>query len=537
MSRSSTGRGLFILFAALAGLALPEAAPAVQGDFNDDGQRDLAIGSPGEDLAAGGNDSDGALSVLYGDPLVGAFTSSQFIHEAVDGVSGAAEAGDQFGGELAQGDFNRDGHGDLAVAVPFEDVPDGADDRDGSVHLFYGAGGGLSTKRDRVLTQATPGLRGDDPEPLDKFGSTLASGDFDGDRYSDLAIGVPDEGTAAGSRVGVVHVLYGGPRGLTTNGDQLWSQDTEGLAGDGAEPQDIFGGALEVGDFNADGRDDLAVSVTLEDVPAGANDNDGGVHVIDGSPDGLTARGDQFLSQATAGVPGDGAQAGDVFGTALTAGDLDGDGREDLVVGVPFESLAIGANNRDGAFNVLYGDNRGVGLTRNQIFTQETAGVPGAETAEAGDRFGFTLESGDFNGDGVADLAATALFEQIVGTGAGQNGAVHVLLGSEGGSPGAAGGIYLHQDVPGVEGQVETDDRFGENLEAGDFTDDRRGDLVVGVPLEDFGLGGDDDDGVVQIFRGSATGIVVDLDALFSQGAPVSSDGIQADDLFGGALP
>ena len=73
---------------------------------------------------------------------MGAFTSSQFIHEAVDGVSGAAEAGDQFGGELAQGDFNRDGHGDLAVAVPFEDVPDGADDRDGSVHLFYGAGGG-----------------------------------------------------------------------------------------------------------------------------------------------------------------------------------------------------------------------------------------------------------------------------------------------------------------------------------------------------------------------------------------------------------
>ena len=536
MCRNSRVPGLFTV-AMLAGLVAPTTSLALNGDFNDDGNRDLAIGSPGEDLVAGGNDSDGAVSVLYGNPLAGAFTSSQFITEAAPGVRGAAEAVDQFGAELAQGDFNRDGHSDLAVAVPLEDVPEGADDRDGSVHLFYGAGGGLSTDGDRVLTQATPGLRGDDPELLDQFGSTLASGDFDGDRYSDLAIGVSDEGTAAGSRVGVVHVLYGGPRGLTTDGDQLWSQEKEGVAGDGAEPQDIFGRTLEVGDFNADGRDDLAVAVTLEDVASGANDNDGGVHVIDGSPDGLTTRGDQFLSQATAGVPGDGAQAGDVFGTALTAGDLDGDDHEDLVVGIPFESLAIGANDRDGAFNVLYGDNRGIGLTRNQFFTQETAGVPGAETAEAGDRFGFTLESGDFNGDRVADLAATALFEQIVGTGAGQNGAVHVLLGSEGGSPGAAGGIYLHQDVPGVEGMVESADRFGETLEAGDFTADARGDLVVGVPQENFALGGDDNDGVVQILRGSATGIVADADVLFSQGAPVSSDGIEAGDLFGDALP
>ena len=225
-----------------------------------------------------------------------------------------------------------------------------------------------------------------------------------------------------------------------------------------------------------------------------------------------------------------------MFGTALTAGDLDGDRHEDLVVGIPFESLAIGDNNRDGAFSVLYGDDRGIGLTRNQFFTQETAGVPGAETAEAGDRFGFTLESGDFNGDRVADLAVTALFEQIVGAGAGENGAVHVMLGSEGGNPGSGGGIYLHQDVPGIDGMVEAEDRFGERLEAGDFSGDARGDLVVGVPREDFGLGGNDTDGVVHIVRGSATGIVAD-DVLFSQGAPVSSDGIEAGDLFGGALP
>ncbi|MGI9021417.1 MAG: FG-GAP repeat protein [Solirubrobacterales bacterium] len=509
-----------------------------RGDFDDDGHRDLAVGSPGEDVATGGDDSDGAISVLYGTPLLSSFRGSQFITQDSPGVKGEAEAIDQFGGELAQGDFDRDGHADLAVAAPREDVPEGANDQDGSVHLLYGATGALSADGDRVLTQATDGLKGGGaPEQADHFGSTLASGDFDGDRYADLAIGVPDEGIAAGSRAGGVHVLYGSPQGLSTARDQFWTQDTEGLAGDGSEAQDLFGQRLVVGDFNDDRRDDLVVAATLEDVAAGAGDDDGAVHVIDGGPDGLTTRGDQFLSQATSGVPGDGAQAGDIFGAALATGDLDGDDREDLVVGVPFEDLAlIGDNDREGTFNVLYGDSRGIGLTRNQWFTQETAGVPGDEIAEAGDRFGFTLETGDFNGDDVADLAVTALFEHVGGTGNGEHGAAHVLLGGVGMSPGASGGIYVNQAITGIEGEIETGDHFGERLAAGDFSGDGRAELVVGVPHEDIGVSGDDD-GALQILRGSATGIVAANDALFTQGAPLTSDGVEAGDLFGDALP
>ena len=216
-------------------LAFSAQAEAVLVDLNGDGFRDLAVGAPGDDVATGGNDSDGALSLLYGTPLTSAFTGSQFITQDSPGIKEGSEAGDQFGAVIASGDFDRDGFGDLAVSAPFEDVPEGANDRDGAVHILYGRAGGIGIARDVVLTQATKGLRGDDPEVLDLFGSQLTSGDFDGDRFDDLAIGVLDEDIGDISRAGVVHVLYGGPKGITTKGDQLWSQAKTGVAGDGPE--------------------------------------------------------------------------------------------------------------------------------------------------------------------------------------------------------------------------------------------------------------------------------------------------------------
>src|SRR5918995_1288864 len=209
-------------------------------------------------------------------------------------------------------------------------------------------------------------------------------------------------------------------------------------------------------DFNNDGAEDLAVGVPFEGV--GSIESAGAVNVLYGSAGGLSGAGSQLFTQDTAGVPG-AAEDFDFFGFALAAGDFDNDGFADLAVGAPFES--VGAIEAAGAVNVLYGSAGGLSGAGSQLFSQDTAGVPG--TAEAFDIFGFALAAGDFDNDGFADLAAGAPGEGV-GTIAGA-GAVNVLYGSAGGLSGAGSQLFS-QDTAGVPGAAEAFDFFGSALAA-----------------------------------------------------------------------
>jgi hypothetical protein len=116
------------------------------------------------------------------------------------------------------------------------------------------------------------------PEDNDWFGDSLTAGDFNGDGYDDLAIGVPNEdypNTVPDS--GGVNVLYGTPSGLDSDGSQFWSQDSPGILGS-AEAFDYFGYSLTAGDFNGDGHDDLAIGVPEESI--GSIPDAGGVNVL-----------------------------------------------------------------------------------------------------------------------------------------------------------------------------------------------------------------------------------------------------------------
>jgi hypothetical protein len=187
--------------------------------------------------------------------------------------------------------------------------------------------------------------------------------DFNGDGAADLAIGTPGESLGAAESAGVVHVLYGSAGGLTATGSQLWSQDSPGVAGR-AEAGDGFGSALAAGDFNGDGRAELAVGVPGEDQGRGV------AQVLGGSAAGLTARGSRLWSQATPGVAGV-AEPGDGFGGQLAAGDLNGDGRADLAIAVASED--VGSAKDAGAVNVLYGSASGLTAAGNQLWTQNRA--------------------------------------------------------------------------------------------------------------------------------------------------------------------
>jgi FG-GAP repeat len=341
------------------------------GDFNHDGFADLAIGAPNE--APGG-----AVNVIYGSPAGLSTTAvpSQFWSQDSPNVQDAAESGDQFGWSLAVGDFNRDGFADLAIGVPSEAI--GTVQYAGAVNVIYGSAAGLSSVHNQFWHQGAGGLT-DAAESYDEFGLSLAVGDFNGDGFADLAIGVPKESIGTIQQAGAVNVIYGSPTGLsTTNGSQFWSQNSANVL-DSSEYDDRFGCALAVGDFNGDGFADLAIGVKHEGVNGAFQA--GAVNVIYGSPGGLSATAvpNQFWSQDSPGIldaaEGDaGQEIGDRFGWALVAGDFNGDGRDDLAVGVPYETLtsASGDIPYAGAVNVIYGAPSGLNATAvpNQFWTQ-----------------------------------------------------------------------------------------------------------------------------------------------------------------------
>lgn len=171
-------------------------------------------------------------------------------------------------------------------------------------------------RRRVAALERTPGL-----ELLE--GRTLLSitvtGDFNCDGFADLAIGVPGENIEITVDAGAVNVLYGTSptTGLTTTRAQFWSQNTAGVL-DGSAMSDQFGSALATGDFNRDGRDDLAIGVPFEDIGIIINImlNAGAVNVLYGGNAGLTATGNQFWHQDVPGVLNV-AEAGDRFGAAL----------------------------------------------------------------------------------------------------------------------------------------------------------------------------------------------------------------------------
>jgi FG-GAP repeat protein len=422
------------------------ASTLASGDFNGDGDDDLAVGVRGEDIGAVAN--AGAVNLIYGSAAGLTATGDQIWHQDNPGVASAAESGDAFGSALAVGDFDNDGFDDLAVGARDEDLGSAANA--GAVNLLYGSAAGLTATGNQLWHQNVAGVESA-AESDDVFGDALAVGDFDNDGFDDLAVGVRGEDVGAATNAGAVNLLYGSQNvGLTAAGDQVWHQDTAGVGG-AAESRDSFGDALAAGDFDGDGFDDLAIGARGEDL--GTIGGAGAVSLLYGSGAGLSAAGNQGWHQDSAGVENT-AEAGDAFGGALAVGDFDGDGRDDLAIGVPGED--VGTIDDAGAVNVLYGSAAGLTAAGNQFWHQDSPGV--ASAAEAGDLFGGSLTVGDFNDDGFDDLAVGADGE---GVGAAANaGAANILLGSAAGLT-AAGSQLWYQDSPGILDVAETGDLFG----------------------------------------------------------------------------
>ena len=376
-------------------------------------------------------------------------------------------AADEIGsGAASRSDFNRDGYADLAVGSMY-----GYGE---AVSVIYGSASGLGASGNQVWSQGSPGILG--VGVVDEgFGTALAAGDYDGDGFGDLAVGVPGD-RENGAYAGAVNVLYGSAAGLTAAGNQLWHQNSPGVAGT-AEIGDKFGSSLAVADFGDSAHDDLLVGAPKESV--GRAEEAGAVQILYGSPGGLSATGNRMWTQHSPGIASR-AETMDYFGLSVAAGDVDGDGYSDAAVGTPAESL--GSQTEAGVVHVLYGSAAGLTSLGSQLWSQNSPGVPG--TVEFSDSFGTALAFADFDADDHDDLAVGVPFESI---GRRHGGAVNVIYGSASGLN-AAGSQVWSQNSSGIRGSVQEYDSFGQSLAAADLGNGSSADLVVGGPARRSGV-------------------------------------------------
>jgi hypothetical protein len=476
-------------FAAVSLHASMAQSDPVRGDFDGDGYDDLAIAARYDNV--GDVEAAGAVNVIYGSAQgLAVSRRAQRWHQDSPGVAGTAEP---FEGiwALAYGDFNGDGFADLAFGVP-DDRVNGV--LAGAVNVLYGSNDGLTSYGNQRWHQNSANVLGV-AEDEDNFGEELAGGDFNGDGFADLAIGVSTETVDGIATAGAVNVLYGSASGLTAADNQLWHKNTPGVLGVAAD--DAFGHELATGDFNQDGFQDIAIGAQGETV--GGVDLAGGVHILFGSSDGLTALHDQVWHQASAGIAGAPA-FGDRFGERLRAGDFNGDGVDDLAIGVrENESLVV-----DGV-HVIYGF-QGTGLAS-----------PGNHSyLYASDLFvGTGLAVGDFDGDDFDDLAIGIPGDDTVFS---EGGAVRILFGTAGGVT-SVGTQFWTQDSPGILDEVEDFDYFGFSLAAADFDGDGNDDLAVGVTRESL-PDGPDVAGAVNVLYGTFDGLGSEGNQFWHQDSP-----------------
>jgi len=509
---------------------------SVLGDFNGDGHNDLATGIPHEDV---GRVADaGTVLVRYGTGYGLTGPTETWNGRNIDGLSVATD--DQFGASLTVGDFDGNGVDDLAIGVPNRDVS-GIRDA-GAVAVVYGYrhgmfGAGLSPYRTQTFFQGVDGLA-DKPEMLDRFGTTLAAGDFTGDGNDELVVGVPSESFVTDEQpafdtfedAGAVHVIQGGSRGLHTANDQFWTPGQDRVLGMTAR-YNRFGSSFAVGDFGGSGHVDLAIGAPGETI--GGQPSAGGVHVLysRASGDGLSGIGNQWFHQNSPRRTGvsDTVEAYDSFGSSLVAADFNNDGRHDLAIGVP------GEDARSGAVHVLLTERgrRGrLSLNGNRTFRESDLGGIG----QSDDLFGYSLAS-RYNGYREELLVGIpGDSSRFVGR---SHGAIAVVRPMH--HPSAVG--RPGQKITNRTAGDRSGDFWGSTLVAGqlngnaDYFDGgerHREDLIVGIPGDD--VSGIEDAGSLQILVASRFG------ALGLPSAPVSQRSLsgvsaEAGDQFGGSIP
>ncbi|HZN31836.1 MAG TPA: hypothetical protein VFB88_20950 [Xanthobacteraceae bacterium] len=448
-----------------------EAGSSVSvGDINGDGIADVIVGAPGRGFGYGWGVGDYSAYVIFGrgsDDIPSASTVST---ENLDPAAGFRVAvGEGYAVSYA-GDFNGDGIGDFMVSAPEYGTND-----QGATFIVFGNASGAPNSQIRIDGGLAAGIVGD------RSGYSIAAlGDVNGDGFDDVLIGSP--GAAGDGRwaSGVSYVVYGNASGA--NIDLANFNASEGFRIIGSEFESIGRSVSAAGDVNGDGHMDLLIGVST----AGSDGNwlAGSTYLVYGSDSGA----DVDLANLTPsqGVRFDGEFESSSGFSVSAAGDVNGDGLADIIIGAPSPSSFPGQGG--GSAFVVFGKTGG--LSNMDLANLGPGDGFRINGAAVGDEAGYSVSSaGDFNGDGYGDLIIGAPYADPNGNT--NAGSAYVIFGKASGfsdidlaNLSAADGFRI--DGPsGVQGNLgfELPAHLGTSVAgAGDINGDGYSDIVVGAP-------------------------------------------------------
>jgi hypothetical protein len=453
-------------------------AVASAGDVNGDGYSDVIVGAYQYDNV---ENNEGGAFVYHGS----AAGLSLIPNNTPDDADQSNAA---FGYSVASaGDVNGDGYSDVIIgAIAYDD---GANTDEGGAFVYYGSAIGLSATPNNIFADAN--------QSNSWFGWSVASaGDVNSDGYSDVIISAPQYNDGANTHEGRAYVYHGSAGGLSTTPNNT--------PGDANQAAAFFGWSVaSAGDVNGDGYSDVIIGAPAYD--DGASFDEGRAFVYHGSATGLSA--------IPNNTPDDADNATANLGYVVAnAGDINGDGYSDVVIGAP--NYDEGGNTNEGRAFLYLGSASGLSAI-------PTSTPDNADQAFA--YFGCSVSSaGDVNGDGYSDVVIGAYGYNDSGNS--EEGRAFIYHGSVTGLSATPNNIFGDAN--------QSDAWFGWSVaSAGDVNGDGYSDVIIGASNYDDGA--NTNEGRAFIYQGSSSGLSAtsnntpdDADQAFVRfGASVASAG------------